>query len=101
MSNSFKHAFPESQDKKWISISIQSKARHLFFGVKDNGIGFDPVLIHPKKESSFGLEFVDGLTSSLNGKMKIKKLKKGTNVVCEFPLDCIANTGQFERGSHA
>ena len=81
VTNSLKHAFPNSMKGK-INIEFQSVDEHYEFIVKDNGIGFPEELDYQNTES-LGLQMVTSLTNQIDGKIELDR-NKGTKFKITF-----------------
>ena len=88
VSNCFKHAFSENTKDAAIDISLKTLNKNIIFIVKDNGKGFaENILKNSKSNSnSFGLQFIQGLVKSLEGKISVKN-SLGAEVCCVFPYN--------------
>ena len=94
ITNTFKHAFSETQEKK-IQILFQKKENGLLeMSIQDNGLGFNT---KEKWENSrsLGFEIIKTLTEQINGSITCFSSKNGTrftiqiveNKVNFFPID--------------
>jgi len=85
VSNCLKHAFPEDQKDRRISISFyESSPEYFSFIVADNGKGL-PEDIRPETASSFGLRLVYGLiTYQLKGSILVESGDE-TRIVMSIP----------------
>jgi PAS domain S-box-containing protein len=83
VSNSLKHAFPDSR-KGEIFISIKKMENKYSLVLRDNGIGF-PQNIDYKKTESLGLQLVNTLTEQLGGMIDLHR-----NGCTEFRIEFTA-----------
>lgn len=84
ITNSFKHAFKETENPL-IKITINQSNQNNILTISDNGSGFE------KKENynGMGLSIVKALTKQLHGNFEIKKTidsKSGTTSILEWPI---------------
>lgn len=88
VSNCFKHAFSENAKDAGIDISLKTVNKNIIFIVKDNGKGFSENILKNSKSNSnsFGLQFIQGLVKSLEGKISVKN-SLGAEVCCVFPYN--------------
>lgn len=83
LSNSFKHAFPNSA-KGLIELNFKSeKNKRLTLIVKDNGVGF-PKDFNIQEKSTLGLKLVKVLTQQLEGDIELKQ-EQGIELAISFP----------------
>lgn len=81
VSNSLKHAFPESKGE--IRISLRSKAnKKLTMVVSDNGVGL-PEDLDVRNTNSLGFSLINILADQLNGNIKLQR-KRGTTFEITF-----------------
>jgi two-component sensor histidine kinase len=67
--NFYKHAYDASKSDNKLSISIVSQTEaYIQLKCQDNGPGF-PIDFDPAKESSLGLEIIEGLTGQIDGEV--------------------------------
>jgi|GEM_PF-6417972 len=94
ITNTFKHAFSETQEKK-IQILFQKKENGLLeMIIEDNGLGFN-TKEKWETSSSLGFEIIKTLTEQINGSITCFSSKNGTrftiqiveNKVNFFPID--------------
>jgi PAS domain S-box-containing protein len=71
ITNSLKHAFPDSISGE-INVDFHTVDAHYEFIVKDNGIGF-PEDIDYQNTESLGLQMVTSLTDQIDGEMKLNR----------------------------
>ena len=84
LTNTFKHAFSETQEKK-IKIVFQKKENNLIeMIIQDNGVGFN---IEEKWETSnsLGFEIVKTLMDQINGNITCVSTKNGTRFTIQIP----------------
>jgi PAS domain S-box-containing protein len=72
VSNSFKHAFPNSRSGQ-IAVELQAdQERDFVLYVRDNGVGF-PTSVDFRSTSSLGLQLVNTLVRQLNGSIELHR----------------------------
>ncbi len=82
VSNSLKHAFPDSKKGK-INIKMSlNKQKYVHLIVEDNGIGL-PEKLNPEKADSLGLQLINTLTKQLRGTIKHQN-SNGTKFIITF-----------------
>ncbi len=82
VSNSLKHAFPDSQ-KGSIAVDFHtSDGKHFELAVKDDGVGI-PVGTNLEPKGSLGLRLVNTLTQQLSGQIHVDRTQ-GTKFVITF-----------------
>lgn len=81
VTNSIKHAFPDSASGK-ISIEIKCKGEEFLLKVQDNGIGF-PKQLNLNDANTLGLQLVTNLTNQLDGKIDLNR-EGGTCFIIKF-----------------
>jgi two-component sensor histidine kinase len=72
VTNSLKHAFPDSKSGE-IEIIFHKQDENYLLEVKDNGIGF-PEDINYQNTDSLGLQIVNNLTEQIDGKMEVNTI---------------------------
>ncbi|MBA4384942.1 MAG: hypothetical protein C0410_09415 [Anaerolinea sp.] len=83
VTNSLKHAFPNSGNQKILGVSLSEIIdNHFRLIVSDNGIGL-PNNIDPHNTKTLGLQLVNLLVEQLNGTMKIVR-RNGTQFHITF-----------------
>jgi len=82
VTNSLKYAF-ENTAKPLLKISMKHSENGRVMTVADNGSGFPPGF-DPEKEDTLGLQLVESLAQSLNGKMYIESFGSGALVKIIF-----------------
>jgi len=86
LTNSFKHAFPNSK-RGIVKIIFQKIEKNRFLlEICDNGIGIDDFNINNDQSSGFGTLLIDLLVKQLDGTMTIFN-GVGTRVSMEFEMD--------------
>jgi len=84
ISNSIKHAFPDSKQGE-IHISFKRKPDNFFYlTVKDNGVGISKE-INIENLKSLGMMLVNTLTRQLAGNLNIKSSPLGSEFEIKFP----------------
>ena len=79
--NCYDHAF-NGMDKGEIDVNIHKENDHVTITVQDNGIGF---VYTNEMSSSLGISIVQSyVKDKLNGKLSIRKRKKGTTISFQF-----------------
>lgn len=91
--NSFKHGFPQSQEKKNITIRCYRKENMLALECEDNGVGIDPEKVQPLLQSneehdSYALKNVHERITNTFGKqygIKVVEVEKGACIRLMVP----------------
>lgn len=83
VSNSFKYAFPESDDNGKIYIHLRKNGEGGYFEYADNGIGL-PEDTDERTGSSMGLRLINRLVNQLQSKLNIDKTKEGVRFWFNF-----------------
>lgn len=76
VSNSFKYAFPESDENGKIYIHLRQNGEGGYFEYADNGIGL-PDDSDERTNSSMGLRLINRLVNQLQSKLNVDKTKEG------------------------
>jgi len=76
ITNALKHAYGNSIETPYLSISLHKKENYLMLNVKDNGVGFEK---ETTKKTSFGLKLITSLAKKLGAKIEYTQAK-GTEV---------------------
>ncbi len=84
ITNSIKHAFPDSI-RGTITLSLKKNKTDAQLEVKDNGTGL-PEKFDISSVDSLGLKLVNILVEQIDGSIKIKS-KDGTRCIIKFPLE--------------
>lgn len=85
ITNSFKHAFKESNDGN-IYISLTKANPGFEFTYKDDGVGFDLSLV--TKDKSLGLNLINTFTQELKGTLQFNSEKnKGMSFISTLNFD--------------
>ena len=71
VSNSMKHAFPNTKSGK-IRVEFKEDSNHCILEVSDTGVGF-PSDIELGKTDSLGLQLVTSLTQQINGELELER----------------------------
>lgn len=83
VSNSFKYAFPESDDNGKIYIHLRKNGEQGYFEYTDNGIGL-PEDTDERTHSSMGLRLINRLVNQLQSKLNIDKSEEGVRFWFNF-----------------
>jgi PAS domain S-box-containing protein len=83
VSNSLKHAFPETGEKREISVEFYNKKGMYELIIGDNGIGISEEIHISNKESTLGIRLVNSLTKQLDGQIKLDR-SQGTKYTILF-----------------
>lgn len=83
VSNSFKYAFPESDENGKIYIHLRKNGEGGYFEYADNGIGL-PEDTDERTNSSMGLRLINRLVNQLQSKLNIDKTKEGVRFWFNF-----------------
>jgi two-component system, sensor histidine kinase PdtaS len=81
VSNALKHAFADIQ-RAILEVRLWEENDRLFFEVRDNGVGYDPVDTAENKKS-FGQRLIKSLSDKLEAEIQIKN-DSGTDVVLKI-----------------
>jgi two-component sensor histidine kinase len=81
VTNSLKHAFPESGPGR-IEVAISQQVERLVLSVRDNGVGLSP-RVDPHTVKSLGLGLVAMFATRLNAELKVMR-NSGTAVSLSF-----------------
>ena len=76
VSNSFKYAFPESDDNGQIYIHLRKNGEQGYFEYSDNGVGL-PEEVDERTHSSMGLRLINRLVNQLQSKLNIDRNVEG------------------------
>ncbi|MDT0621328.1 sensor histidine kinase [Croceitalea vernalis] len=76
VSNSFKYAFPESDENGKIYIHLRQNGEGGYFEYADNGVGL-PDDSDERTNSSMGLRLINRLVNQLQSKLNVDKTKEG------------------------
>lgn len=82
ITNSFKHAFKNTQHGK-IKIQLTQKNKNVIFSISDNGVGITNSQI--KSKAKFGMELIRTMVKQINGSFEINN-KRGTEYNIQFPM---------------
>ncbi len=87
VSNSVKHAFPQEQKEKAVTLFLHKDNETIRFGVKDNGRGL-PADFLQDDSKSLGVQLISTLTAQLKGEIIIDSVRegKGSRVEIQVPL---------------
>ncbi len=80
ITNSFKYAFNENREGT-IQINVRQQTQQINMTVEDNGVGFTAI----KKDSSYGMKLIKGLSHELHGKFAFTN-EKGTRFQLSIPV---------------
>ena len=83
VSNSFKYAFPESDENGKIYIHLGRNGEGGYFEYADNGVGL-PDDTDERTNSSMGLRLINRLVNQLQSKLNIDKTKEGVRFWFNF-----------------
>lgn len=83
VSNTFKYAFPESDDNGKIYIHLRKNGEQGYFEYSDNGVGL-PDDTDERTNSSMGLRLINRLVNQLQSKLNIEKAKEGVRFSFHF-----------------
>jgi len=83
VSNSFKYAFPESDENGKIYIHLRKNGEGGYFEYADNGVGL-PDDTDERTNSSMGLRLINRLVNQLQSKLNIDKTKDGVRFWFNF-----------------
>ena len=85
VSNSFKHAFPDSRSGT-VTISLVQRDDYYDFSVADDGVGYaESARNHiPGKRKGIGMDLVEALANQLGGTME-RRESGGSTVAIRFP----------------
>lgn len=82
VSNSLKHAFPEGRGGR-VQIRLREEASGFRLTVRDNGVGF-PEPLGGGRRKSLGLRLVHILAEQIDGTVRHKRSKRGTEYEVRF-----------------
>lgn len=83
ISNSLKHAFPESRSGR-VSLMIKQNGENVLMQVMDDGVGMKTHEV-AVDGSKLGLSLIKSLSRQLNGKLSLESIN-GTRIEIVFPL---------------
>lgn len=83
VSNSFKYAFPESDENGKIYIHLRKNGEQGYFEYSDNGVGL-PEDTDERTHSSMGLRLINRLVNQLQSKLNIDRSKEGVRFWFDF-----------------
>ncbi len=83
VSNSFKYAFPESDENGKIYIHLRKNGEQGYFEYSDNGVGL-PDDTDERAHSSMGLRLINRLVSQLQSKLNVDKSGEGVRFWFDF-----------------
>lgn len=83
VSNSFKYAFPESDENGKIYIHLRKNGDQGYFEYTDNGVGL-PEDTDERTHSSMGLRLINRLVNQLQSKLNVDRSKEGVRFWFNF-----------------
>ena len=83
VTNSIKHAFPDSHPNPEIAVSISALGPLVEIAVSDNGKGFGNESDNETKAKSLGISLIKSLTEQIDGKIQFVT-NKGANIQIKF-----------------
>ena len=85
VTNSIKHAFPETKRGK-ITLNLKCEDNFVLLELKDNGVGFGPD-VDFENSHSLGLQLVNTLIEQIDGNFDFKSEKNaGTEILIKFKM---------------
>jgi two-component sensor histidine kinase len=96
ITNSFKYAFPNKCAGK-ITIELKQTDNHIRLIIADNGIGMR-LAGNDNLPKSLGLDLMRGLTSELQGRIRIEN-DKGTRINLFFPMEHLNSSPETDTHS--
>ena len=87
VSNSFKHAFPDSRSGT-VTISLARDGDSYDFSVADDGVGYETTGLSrvPGKRKGIGMDLVEALAGQIGGTME-RRQSNGAIVAIRFPVE--------------
>ncbi|MEN1785261.1 MAG: sensor histidine kinase, partial [Bacteroidota bacterium] len=83
VSNTFKYAFPESDDNGKIYIHLRKNGQQGYFEYSDNGVGL-PVDTEERTHNSMGLRLINRLVNQLQSKLNVDRNQDGVRFWFNF-----------------
>ncbi len=83
VSNTFKYAFPESDENGKIYIHLRKNGEQGYFEYADNGVGL-PEDTDERTNSSMGLRLINRLVNQLQSKLNVEKTNEGVRFWFNF-----------------